>query len=366
MEEKLSRVRWDDQELSRLAAVMAPCLLADPRLHPLDAVRQAQDCLEPHRRRELKAWSLVEARLQPKLDEAMARLKAIPAQLAVEESVSPPSDVTSLVDGAVEGTHAQPLPGLPLQPVAAALDAGSASADEVHFSYGAPEEVQEDGSQADVVPPDGTPADDLSLDLFGTQPALNDTSDDATGTRTLDERATEMAPVASDIMRSAAEKSVTGEQREPVPAAAPVTVNPLAIEAALVVALQSPAVEQALVELFSRTMSAALQRATAGDAHAVPTPAFNPVSEQRVLLAGFAEPQRKALMDALSASFEVRAWNPSSGPQVFQTLVKLCKIVVFPEDADDEAEAGLKDMEVRVIRHAGSTSRLLERIEELG
>jgi hypothetical protein len=85
-----------------------------------------------------------------------------------------------------------------------------------------------------------------------------------------------------------------------------------------------------------------------------------------VLLAGFPEPQQKALVDALSESFEVRSWKPVNGPQLFQTLARLCKVVVFPEDADDEVDAGLKDMDVRVIRHAGNTSRLIERIEELG
>ena len=70
MEEKPStRIRWDDDELSRLAAAMAPRLLAEPGLHPLEAVRAAQACLAPERRRELKAWSLVEPRLQPKLEE---------------------------------------------------------------------------------------------------------------------------------------------------------------------------------------------------------------------------------------------------------------------------------------------------------
>jgi hypothetical protein len=146
-----------------------------------------------------------------------------------------------------------------------------------------------------------------------------------------------------------------------------VTVDPLVIEAALVAALQSPAVEEALVDLFARTMSKALLRAsTGGDGRAVPAHPPRPPSAQRVLLAGFPEPQQKALVDALSASFEVRSWKPVNGPQLFQTLARLCKVVVFPEDADDEVDAGLKDMDVRVIRHAGNTSRLIERIEELG
>jgi hypothetical protein len=159
---------------------------------------------------------------------------------------------------------------------------------------------------------------------------------------------------------------VPGKRDEPVPAAAAVTVDPLVIEAALVAALQSPAVEEALVELFARTMAKALLRASAGgDGRAAPAHPPRQPSTPRVLLAGFPEPQQKALADALSASFEVRSWKPANGPQLFQTLVKLCKIVVFPEDADDEVDAGLKDMDVRVIRHAGNTSRLIERIEEL-
>ncbi len=40
-------------------------------------------------------------------------------------------------------------------------------------------------------------------------------------------------------------------------------------------------------------------------------------------------------------------------------------MVVVPEEAD-EVEAGLKGTDVRVIRHAGNASRLIERIGELG
>jgi hypothetical protein len=369
MEEKQSRVRWDDQELSRLAAVMAPRLLADPQLPPLDAVRAAQGCLEPHRRRELKAWSLVEGRLQPKLDEAMARLRAPSAPPAAEEGRLQPGGAAPLVVEPVDAPDAPSLPSMPLETVAAAPHAGSAHAD-ASTSNEASDEVQARSSEADVAEPAPAQEPGHSLDLFGTSTAPHDAAPaNAVAAQPLAEPM-EKAPAASGssgAVESAALAPVPGQRDEPVPAAASVTVDPLVIEAALVAALQSPAVEEALVDLFARTMSKAHLRAgTGGDGRAVPAHPPRQPSTQRVLLAGFPEPQQKALVDALSASFEVRSWKPTNGPQLFQTLAKLCKIVVFPEDADDEADAGLKDMNVRVIRHAGNTSRLIERIEELG
>jgi hypothetical protein len=371
MEEKQSRVRWDDQELSRLAAVMAPRLLADPQLHPLDAVRVAQGCLEAHRRRELKAWSLVEGRLQPKLEEAMARLRALSAQPAADEGPLQPGSAAPLV-------HEQPvdvcpdapsLPAMPMQAVAAVPDAGSANAGASPFNE-ASDEVQVRSSEADVAEPATAQEPGHSLDLFGTPTAPHDAAPaNAVAAQPLAERMELKAPAAggsSGFVESAAVAPAPGQRGESLPAAASVAVDPLVIEAALVAALQSPAVEEALVELFARTMSKALLRAsTGGDVRAVPAHLPRQPSARRVLLAGFPEPQQKALMDALSASFEVRSWKPSNGPQLFETLAKLCKIVVFPEDADDEVDARLKDMDVRVIRHAGNTNRLIERIEEL-
>jgi hypothetical protein len=370
MEEKQSRVRWDDQELSRLAAVMAPRLLADPQLHPLDAVRAAQGCLEPHRRRELKAWSLVEGRLQPKLDEAMARLRAPSAPAAADEGRLQPGGAAPLAIEPVDVPDAPSLPSMPLETVAAAPDAGSSHAD-ASTSNEDGDEVQARSSEADIAEPATAQEPGHSLDLFGTPSAPHDAAPaNAVAAQPLAERMELKEPAASGFsgaVESAAVAAAPGQRGESVTAAASVTVDPLVIEAALVAALQGPAVEEALVELFTRTMAKAFQRASSGgDGRVAPAHPPRPPSAQRVLLAGFPEPQQKALVDALSANFEVRSWKPANGPQLFQTLAKLCKIVVFPEDADDEVDAGLKDMDVRVIRHAGNTSRLIERIEELG
>jgi hypothetical protein len=145
-----------------------------------------------------------------------------------------------------------------------------------------------------------------------------------------------------------------------------VTLDPAVIEAALLTALQSPALEEALVELFSRTMAKALLRVGSVDSRHATAPSPRSPSTRRVLLAGFAEAQQKALTETLGESFDVRSCKPANGPQAFQALARLCRTVVFPEEADDDVEAGLRGMDVRVIRHAGNASRLIERLGELG
>lgn len=162
----------------------------------------------------------------------------------------------------------------------------------------------------------------------------------------------------------AATPTATGQGESPSTPAL-VALDPLQIEATFLAALQSSVVESALVKLFARTLSKALAQASAGQLHPASAPSPRPSAAQRVLLAGFPEAQQKALAQALGTRFDVRTWKPSSGPQLLETLVRMCGTVVFPEDADDEAEASLRDRNVRVIRHAGNASRLIERIEEL-
>lgn len=349
MEDKQSRVRWNDEELGKLAAVMAPRLLAEPGLHPLEAVRAAQGCLDPARRRELKAWSLVEGRLQPKLDEALAGLRGMSASQMADEGRQQTSEPASSAQDFVDPVDAQSSEDAPT-PQATAREAGTAEAK----GPGAPNEAeprpQAHGSEATAAQRD---AQDFgqSACLFDDQVAP--TVPASAGEPHADDGATNAAPSAA----------VHGET-----AAAPdvMTVDPLQIEAALLAALQSPAVEEALVELFARTMSKAFGRASVGESRPASTQGTKTSAAQRVLLAGFPEAQQKALTETLGARFDVRSWKPSNGPQLFEALARLCRVVVFPEEADDDVEADLKDRDVRVIRHAGNASRLIERIEELG
>ena len=367
MEEKQSRVRWDDQELSRLAAVMAPRLLADPGLHPLDAVRAAQECLEPGRRRELKAWSLVEGRLQPKLEEALAGLQALLPQRAAEEGQPQADSQVSSTHDLVDVADAQPLCGVPPQPVAGP-EAAIAEADVLGPTDEDSGAVEAHGSDGAVAEPDAAHAPGQGFDLFGDQPALQAPVSAGASARAGagegEATATPAHAPGGAVERVAVAPPATGHGK-PMHTGASVAVDPARIEAALVVALQSPVVEEALVELFARTMAKALLRVGTGDSLPAAHP-VRPAAAQRVLLAGFPEAQQKALTEALGASFDVRSWKPSNGPQLFEALARLCKTVVFPEDADEEVDAGLKDMDVRVIRYAGNASRLIERIGELG
>jgi hypothetical protein len=299
MEDKQTRVRWDEKELGRLAAAMAPRLLADPDLPPLEAVRAAQDCLEPGRRRDLKAWSLVAERLQPKLDEALARLRALPSSPVADEGRPPVGSPAPSVDESVDLAEAEQPGALPL-PAVAAPDGGGAEADAP-----GPSAEAGDGAAAalDVAETSGQ-----SLTLF------DDAGATTTTATTVREPGRVTQPAAVALLATAHGK--------PAQRAVPVTVDPAMIEAALIAALQSPAVEEALIELFTRTLSKALLRTGTGEPRPVPQ-APRPSSAPRVLLAGFPDAQQKALMEALGERFEVRSWKPTNGPQVFQTLARL-------------------------------------------
>ena len=107
------------------------------------------------------------------------------------------------------------------------------------------------------------------------------------------------------MQHAAAAASLT-ERGEPAQTAASVAADPARLETDLLEALRSPAVEEALVELFSRTLSKALLRASANETtQAVGRPPRP--STQRVLLAGFPETLQKALMEALGGSFRAAA-----------------------------------------------------------
>ena len=241
MEEKQSRVRWNDQELTQLAAVMALRLLAEPQLHLLDAVRVAQDCLEPGRRRELKAWSLVEGRLQPKLDKALARLREPLPAASVAEWPSQTDSQRSTAEGSVDAVNTQPDVVLS-QPVDHQEPSSTKAESESPSTSDTPcEAAQVHGSEGTIAQADTAQASEQAFDLFGNPSAP-------------------MALVAGGTAeRSPRARGATTASGHGTPVhTASVTVDPARIEAALITALQSPAVEEALVDVFIRTMSKAL------------------------------------------------------------------------------------------------------------
>ena len=97
------------------------------------------------------------------------------------------------------------------------------------------------------------------------------------------------------------------------------------------------------------------------------THAPSPVAKRRrVLVAGFPAPEARMLEQTLESRFEVRVWKPAQGPQLFQTLANICSVAVLPEETDDDVDESLRAMNLKLLRHAGSPSRLLDQIERLG
>ena len=124
--------------------------------------------------------------------------------------------------------------------------------------------------------------------------------------------------------------------------------------------------ENALVTLFSKAMAQAFSMMSPGG-RAAPevAPPASARTDLRVLLAGFAAPQAKGLEDTLRQAFEVRVWKPGQSQQLFEALAGICAVAVIPEAVGDEFDESLKGFSLKVLRHEGSPSRLLERVEEM-
>lgn len=136
------------------------------------------------------------------------------------------------------------------------------------------------------------------------------------------------------------------------------------VEASLLAALHSSAEANALVELFSKSMAEAFSRMS--ERGSQPQGPVAPRSTNaRVLLAGFAPNVAKGLEDSIRALCDVRSWRPAQGPQLFETLAKMCNVAVIPDEMDDEVDSDLRSRNLLVIRHGGSSAKLLERLESV-
>lgn len=297
MAEILTRVRWNDDERETVAGAMAQALTQAPGTPMLEAVRQGQLALPEGRRRDLKAWSVVQAVLQDKLDAALARLKA-----------AEPADHFVQANESVEAGQAHPEAPLP-------------SKGEADLSAPVAHRVEDKGA-----PPESNLA---------------------------------PAPAGAPQPNNAASGPT---QFATVSAGSPQVA--LALEAAMLAALQSPAVADALVEVFGRAMAKAFSRMSGEGRPQVEEAVSPPRREQRVLLAGFPTPQVKSLEDVLRRSFDVRVWRPGQGPQLFETLAGMCSVAVIPEASGEDVDEALRRFQLQILRHEGSAERLAERLEE--
>lgn len=343
-----SRIRWNESELEAVAAQMVALRAKEPHLGDLEAVRQAQAVLPLDRQRDIKTWALMAARLQPRID----------AQMALVEAGAPlPTLVTA--ETATAGDAAQgSLLVAPTEPLV--QETSASKVDEVLEASA----VESDASPAHTSAEDEptTPvvlsiAHEVAQDLA----SMGTPSADLTAGENLEDA----TPVAKAAPLPAPVASQTLEPPAAQPEAQPMAVAPLLVEASLIAALQSPAVERALVDVFTRSMAQAFTRLAERDkSEPAAEPTHSP-SSARVLLAGFAAAQAKAITDALSALCEVRSWKPTQGPQLFETLASICNVAVLPEDVEDEVVSDLRRRKLVVIRHGGSTAKLVERLESV-
>ncbi len=307
-----SRIRWNEDELEAVAQAMFTAMQADPALGLLDAVKLAQTVLPSERQRDIKTWAAMAARLQPKLDALVERI--------VDEA-----------PGAATAEIAQVLP-----PTAEVLGemAGGAILEDTRAASTVQAASELDSIERAVGVSEGEPTAEVAL----------------------------QKPGAPTPHVPALAQSTVG-----TPPPAPVNPDTLMVEAGLVAALQSPAVQAALVGAFSQAMAKAFAQLSERS-----NPASEPAVAEvvrthdvRVLLAGFAAPVAKSLEEGLRNICEVRTWKPVQGPQLFETLARICNVAVIPEDMDSEVDSDLRARDLVVLRHTGSATKLRERLESV-
>lgn len=329
------RVFWNDTEKTFLAQHMAAYLAAHPEASMLHAVREAQLHLPEDRRREIVTWTIVAGALQPLLLAAQESMlsKAPDSQAAVRQ---PETAGTAAVERPNPASAPEPLPA-------------------TTFKHGGDTDDDTDDDTATRSNASGKP--DQGLD---SGPSLAPIQDGAQGVTPGSTSTHDTAPAEPKAASSPSGFIPSRGKPESV------SLDPLQVEAALLAALTSPGVERALVDLFGRAMSQAFSRLSPGNSLTEGLDReLPPASNGRVLVAGFSASDAQLLSTALGSHFEVRVWKPMQSPQLFEALVKMCTVVVVPEEMSDDVDEAVSAMGTRLVRFQGSTARVVERVHAL-
>lgn len=323
-----SRVRWDQDELTSLAAEMAEVLRSKPSTPLLSALRTAQErVLKPERQREIKAWSVVEGRLGALLRDAQEGHDAGKTSSKGSESGQAATDgrATEAVRG--EETADAPAPG---------------GAHEVQCAGGAEGSAVEAADHATPQASGAAVGCDAGVDRQVPMDAPS-------GGIAMDKPSGAQAEQGHGPKEAQQAEGLLGAKLASV------------LEAALLVALQSPQVEEAFAKVLGRAMG----RAAGQNGAQVQSETESARAVQRVLLAGFPGQMARGIESELREHFDVRSWTPGQSAQVFDTLTRLCSVAVIPEEAEDEMGDVLKKRDLQVVRHTGSPQRLVERLSTL-
>jgi hypothetical protein len=345
MSEAGSRVRWSPEELAKLANAMAIEMYGKPKLSVLSALRSAQDAVLPEdRRREVKAWSVVQPRLEALLVAAQDRVNAgVQTTAGVNQAVT---------IGGSDGEQIGPDKNFNSSgknfgenPVSRAAEPGEDGQLDTGCTY--------EGA--------GSAEEDKAAPASAHAPAAV-TMEVATGS-TPSESRMDFATAEPEVTTTPAARERQTEDGKPA-----MNANAMGgamaemMESALLVALQSPQVEAAFAQMMGRAMARASGESNSG---AQPKDDQAKRTTHRILVAGFPTQARKGIEDQLRSMFDVRCWNPPQGGQMLETLTRMCSVAVIPEDAEDEMSDELRGRSMQVVRHAGSAQRLAERLTTL-
>lgn len=410
--ETATRIRWHEDELELVATEMVRLELNKQGANELERVRMAQVVLPVPRQREIKTWSAMHARLQPHIDRIRAKADSAPLLFSVETeskrsasvalesaaAVCAPlvasqmaseiaAQVTQAARSASPGLDEQAAPPAQAEVVRdAEPQAESAlSQDEQPLSERAPEAAAVEHSSSapqsaaapsasalqtpsSVAVPESVTAMPSQETPLSSSEAL---AQEAPVASTAEPQAPQAAAVAPESapesrpQRLAASTAPAGAQAVPQT----VSLDPLMVEASLVAALQSPLVVQSLVDVFAQAMAKALSCLNvqvgqpSGASAASTRMRGNNIFPSRVLLAGFSTATAQALEQSLSGLCEVRIWRPNHGPQLFETLAKVCQVAVIPDEMEEGVDQDLRARNLVVIRHSGNINKLTERLE---
>ena len=341
MSESRKRVFWTEEEKDIVGQRVHEVMEADPSIGHMQAFRMAQFALPEDRRREILAWSVVEVALQPRIQAA---------QLRAKEQSKASAQVQEGVHAATDNASAQ----VPREP------SGDRSVAEVRVESSSIETFSASSGQGNAIV--DSPDDDSTATASHSamnKVVITDSQEDVSPP--VGQGPTTRVPLATKEEPSTPISPATPEALETTRGPA---FGPLQLEAAWLVALQSPLVEQALVELMSKAMTRAFSTLSAGDTFEASRHAPKGSHEVRVLVAGFDSSRSGAIEQALEETCEVRIWKPGQPQQVFETLAKICTVAVIAESLPEEVDEFLKSRGVVVLRHEGSPGRLAERIVE--
>lgn len=145
------------------------------------------------------------------------------------------------------------------------------------------------------------------------------------------------------------------------------TVSADALEAALLEALDRPAVRDRLARLVQQALADAVDHAAQQRGAGAAGPGVAGAGGQaRVLVVGLPPEQGRTLAAQVPGGVELRLARPGDGHERLRALARGCTAVVVDEAVAAELDEFLSTLSLPTLHHEGSTRRLAQRLAELG